>query len=403
MTSPSSPPDAFSDSVPDVLILGAGAAGLVCALTAARRGRRTLLIDHLARPGRKLRIAGGGRCNFTNLFMEAGRYSCPNPHFPKSALARFGPQDSLALIEEFGLPWEERDQGKLFLRCGADRLADGLLDACAAAGVRFVFGAPVLDVEGGAPFRVRTGAGEFSAPRLVLALGGPSWKGSGGTDLAWKLARRFGLPASPPRPALVPLAWTGAHGFIPAELTGLSVTAALHVVGSKGPVRILDELLLTHHGLSGPAALRTSLHWDGVSPLACDFLPGEQVGDVLAAANPKALVRNILSGRFPARLAAALAGEVGERRAADLGKAGLASLAARIHSFPIQPSGTLGLAKAEATAGGIGVDGVSSKDFAVAAVPGLFAVGECLDVTGDLGGYNIHWAFASGRAAGMAV
>ncbi len=395
MTSPS--------AAPDVLILGAGASGLVCALAAARRGRSVLLVDHLARPGRKLRIAGGGRCNFTNLDMHAGRFLCGNPHFPKSALARFTPADAIALVEGFGLPWEERDNSKLFLRCGADRLADGLLDACAAAGAGFAFGAPVLGVDGGKVFRIRTAAGEFSAPRLVLALGGPSWKGSGGTDLAWKLARRFGLPVVPPRPALAPLLWAGEDGFSPAALTGLALPVSLMLPGPKGPMRITDELLLTHQGLSGPAALRASLHWDGVSPLLCDFLPGEQVGDVLAAASGKALVRNILSGRFPARLAAALAGEAGERRAADLGKAGLASLVARVHAFPVTPSGTPGLAKAEVTAGGIGLAGVSSKDFAIPAVPGLFAVGECLDVTGDLGGCNVHWAFASGRAAGMAV
>lgn len=383
----------------EVIVLGAGASGLSCALTAARRGRSVLLVDHLVRPGRKLRIAGGGRCNFTNLDMDAGRYRCGNPHFPKSALARFTPRDSLDLIGEFRLPWEERDQGKLFLRCGADRLADGLLDACAAAGVHSAFGAPILDIEGGDAFRVRTGAGEFTASRLVLALGGPSWKGSGGTDLAWKLARKFGLAVIPPRPALVPLAWKGADGFSPADLTGLTLRATL----SWGDGAVTDDLLLTHHGFSGPAALRASLHWDGRSPLTCDFLPGERVEDVLASASPKALVRNILSGRFPARLAAALAGEPGERRAVDLGKAGLAQLAARIHAFSAQPSGTLGLAKAEATAGGIDLAAVSSKDFGIAAVPGLFAVGECLDVTGDLGGYNIHWAFASGRAAGIAV
>jgi len=393
----------LSGTSPDVIILGAGASGLFCALTAARGGRSVLLVDHLARPGRKLRIAGGGRCNFTNLDMDASRYLCGNQHFPKSALARFTPHDSLALIAEFNLPYEERDQGKLFLRCPADRLADGLLAACADAGVRFAFGSPILAVEGGAQFRVRTALDEFTSPRLVLALGGPSWKGSGGTDLAWKLARRFSLPLVPPRPTLVPLAWNGADGFSPAELTGLSLPVTLSVPGSKGPVRITDELLLTHHGLSGPAALRASLHWDGASPLACDFLPAEPVADVLAAANGKALVRNILSGRFPARLAAALAGEAAERRVADLGKAGLAYLTARVHAFPVRPTGTLGSSKAEATAGGIGLEAVSSKDFSIAAVPGLFAIGECLDVTGDLGGYNIHWAFASGKAAGLAV
>ncbi|EPR42760.1 HI0933 family protein [Desulfovibrio sp. X2] len=392
----------------DLAVLGAGASGLFCALTAARRGRSVLLLDHLARPARKLRLSGGGRCNFTNMQLSAADYVGGNPHFPKSALARFGPWDAVALVEEFGLPWEEREQGRCFLRCGADRLADGLLGAARAAGVVFVFGAPVTAVEPGGPFVVRAGGEAHRAHRVVLALGGPSWKGSGGTRAAFDLARGLGLPVVSPRAALAPLAWAGEGGLEPVGLTGLSVRVALSwpdgASGGAIPAgSVTDELLFTHQGISGPAVLRASLRLAPGAALAADFLPGEEVAAVLAEASTKALVRNALCARFPARLAAALAGEAGETRVADLGKAALAKLAARLKNLPVMPAAAPGFERAEVTAGGVDTAALSSKDLSARALPGFYCIGEAVDVTGDLGGYNLHWAWASGHAAGSAA
>lgn len=383
----------------EAIVLGAGAAGLVCALTAARRGRRVLLADHLAQPGRKLRIAGGGRCNFTNLHMDASRYFGANPRFAVSALARFGPWDAVELVASFGCGFEERDQGKLFLDASADRLADGLLDACRAAGVTFAFGAPIRSLDGGETFTLRTESGAFSAPRVVLALGGPSWRGAGASDLGFRLARRFGLSIQPTRPALAPIPWSGAEGLAPAELSGISLPVGV----ACGTERFVDDLLFTHQGLSGPAALRATLRPSfAFTPVRLDFLPGENVHDVLALSSGKTLARNALAKRLPARLAEALCAGAGGRRLADLTRAERESLVARIKDFALRPSDDPKQARAEVTAGGVDTAAICQKTFAARHASGLHVVGETLDVTGDLGGFNIHWAFASGMAAGAA-
>lgn len=384
----------------EAIVLGAGAAGLVCALTAARRGLRVLLADHLARPGRKLRIAGGGRCNFTNLRMDAAHYFGANPRFAVSALARFGPWDAVEFVARFGCGFEERDQGKLFLDVPADRLADGLLDACREAGAAFAFGAPIRSLDGGETFTLRTESGVFSAPRAVLALGGPSWRGAGASDLGFRLARRFGLSIQPPRPALAPIPWTGEAGLSPADLSGISLPVGV----ACGPESFVDDLLFTHQGLSGPAALRATLRPSFASaPLRLDFLPGEDVFDVLALSSGKTLARNALAKRLPARLAEALSAGAGGRRLADLTRVERESLAARVKDFALRPSGDPKQARAEVTAGGADTAAICQKTFAARHVPGLYVVGETLDVTGDLGGYNVHWAFASGMAAGAAL
>lgn len=384
----------------EAIVLGAGAAGLVCALTAAQRGRRVLLADHLARPGKKLRIAGGGRCNFTNLHMDASHYFGANPRFAVSALARFGPWDAVEFVARFDCGFEERDQGKLFLDVSADRLADGLLDACREAGVTFAFGEPVRSLEGGEIFTLRTESGVFAASRAVLALGGPSWRGAGASDLGFRLARRFGLAIQPPRPALAPIPWTGAAGLSPADLSGISLPVGV----SCGPERFVDDLLFTHQGLSGPAALRATLRPAFASaPLRLDFLPGEDIFDVLALSSGKTLARNALAKQLPARLAEALCADVGGRRLADLTRAERDALATRVKDFALRPSGDPKQARAEVTTGGVDTAAICQKTFAARPAPGLYVVGETLDVTGDLGGYNIHWAFVSGMAAGTAL
>lgn len=375
---------------------------MMCAITAGGRGKRVLLVDHADAPGRKILISGGGRCNFTNLHTAADRYLSANPHFAKSALGRYGPQDFLALVELHRIAWHEKTLGQLFCDGSARQIVEMLVGECAAAGVVLKLGHAVKDIaHRDRLFRVNIGGQTHAARALVLATGGSSIPKMGATGFAYDVARQFGLSVVQPRPALVPFT-LGPEQTLFRELSGVS--ADVEVRWNK--VRFREAALFTHRGLSGPAMLQISSYWQHRTPIAVNFLPDVEVDWLLAdkQARPKATVRKALSARLPERLADALleqlslTGEIG--RVSD--KA-LRAAQSRIADWPFSPTGTEGYAKAEVTAGGISTADLSSQSMEARRVPGLYAIGEAVDVTGWLGGYNFQWAWASGRAAGWAV
>ena len=385
----------------EVCVLGAGAAGLMAALAAGRRGRRVLVLDHAPEPGRKILISGGGRCNFTNLDgARADRYLSANPHFARSALARFTPADFLGMVERHRIPWHEKTLGQLFCDRSARDILGMLLAECAAAGVTVRCGARVTALGHDGRFRIGTDAGEVRAESLVLATGGPSIPKMGATAFAQEAARRFGLPVVPQRPALVPLTFGGEALALMRPLAGVS----LPVTAACGPARFAEAMLFTHRGLSGPAILQASSFWAPGGTLELDLLPGADARRWLLEAKRaggRGELRTLLGTRLPARLAAALA--EGQGRLADLPDRALAALAARLSAWRLSPDGTEGFAKAEVTAGGVDTAALDQRDMQARAVPGLFVVGEAVDVTGWLGGYNFQWAWASGHAAGQAA
>jgi len=385
----------------DVLVLGAGAAGLMCAVRAGQRGRRVLVIDHADQPGKKILISGGGRCNFTNIHTAPDRFLSANPHFAKSALSRYTPQDFLELVERHGIAWHEKTLGQLFCDGSARQIVDMLLAECAEAGVTVTCGETVVQVEHGDRFTVKTAQRTVSAASLVIATGGPSIPKMGATGFAYDLARQFGLKVVEPRPALVPLTLSGADALF-RELSGV----ATDVIARCGKVAFREAALFTHRGLSGPAILQVSSYWRRGSAIGIDFLPSEGSGWLLERKqqNPRATVRSVLRTELPQRLADALADRLGlEGQLANLTDADLRTAESRLANWEFQPNGTEGFAKAEVTVGGVSTAELSSKTMEAKRVPGLFVIGEAVDVTGWLGGYNFQWAWASGRVAGEAA
>ena len=387
----------------DVIILGAGAAGLMAALTAGQRGRRVALLDHLDRPGAKILISGGGRCNFTNLGAAPERFLSANPHFARSALGRYTQHDFVALVEKHRIPYHEKTLGQLFCDHSARDIVRMLLDECAAGAVDIKLSHRVTDVTRGDSFRVDTDRGSFTAPRLVLATGGPSIPKMGATGFAYEVARRFGLKIVEPRPALVPLT-LGAETLEAARaLAGVAVDG----VAAAGKAAFREAVLFTHRGLSGPAILQASSYWRHREPVTIDLAPDR---DALAflkdrkRERPKAEPKNILTEILPARLAQAIAEELKLGGAiANLPDRTLEAAARRLKSWSFVPTGTEGFAKAEVTAGGIDTAELSQKTLEAKRAPGLHVIGEAVDVTGWLGGYNFQWAWASGWCAGQAV
>lgn len=382
----------------DAIILGAGAAGLFCAATAAQRGRRVLLIDHNPEPGRKILISGGGRCNFTNLHTAPDRFLSANPHFAKSALARYTPQDFLDLIEAYGITWHEKTLGQLFCDGSARQVVDLLLEECAKGQVQLRFGEETGEIE---HRDGRFHVGGASAPALVIATGGPSIPKLGATGFAYDLARQFGLKVVEPRPALVPLT-LGGDDVLFRELSG--VAAPVEAWCNKA--RFREAALFTHRGLSGPAILQVSSYWQRGTPVEIDFRPDAPQGWLTQAKRtaPKKALRSILAEHLPDRLAQALAERLGltGELAGQTDKA-LAAAEHQLSRWPFMPNGSEGFAKAEVTAGGISTAELSSQTMEAKRVPGLYAIGEAVDVTGWLGGYNFQWAWASARAAGTAI
>ena len=386
----------------DAIILGAGAAGMMCAATAGQRGRRVLLADHADAPGKKILISGGGRCNFTNIHTAADRYLSANPHFAKSALGRYTPQDFLTLIGRYGIAWHEKTLGQLFCDGSAKQVVAMLEEECAAGGVTMALGQPVTDIShGDGLFRVKLGDRIVSAPSLVLATGGPSIPKLGATGIAYEVARQFDLKVVQPRPALVPFT-LGPDDALFQSLSGVS--AEVEVRWNK--TRFREAALFTHRGLSGPAMLQISSYWEHRTPIHVNFLPDLGVDWLLAEKRnrPRTGLRRVLVERFPERMADALLERIGTQ--GDLGNLPdkiLRQIGERLAGWSFIPSGTEGYAKAEVTVGGIATAGLSSRTMEAAKVPGLYAIGEAVDVTGWLGGYNFQWAWASGWAAGQAL
>jgi predicted Rossmann fold flavoprotein len=383
----------------DVTILGAGASGLCCAAVAAGRGRDVLVLDHGARVARKVLASGGGRCNCTNLAVEAADYRCANPHFVKSALARFSPADFLDWAHGGGVVTVEEDGGKVFCRAGAGAMARFLEAEAGRAGARIVRGASVLGArKEGEDCVVDTGAGPVRSQVLVLALGGRSWPGLGATDLGYVLARSFGLGLTALRPGLTPLLAGPDLAEFCRDLAGVSLPVAI-----SGSCRLAGDLLFTHKGISGPAVLNASLFWREGETLVLDLLPGCDLEEALAAAGRQD-VKNALARHLPRRLAAGLCARCGlTGPVAGLPRKALRDLAGLVAAFPFSPARAEGYAKAEVTCGGVDTAGISSRTLEATTVPGLYVIGELLDVTGRLGGFNLQWAWASGQAAGRSV
>jgi predicted Rossmann fold flavoprotein len=384
----------------DVVILGGGAAGLMCAIAAGRRGRRVLVLDHAEEVGKKILISGGGRCNFTNLHCAPDRFLSGNPHFCKSALARYTPRDFLALVERHRIAWHEKTLGQLFCDGSARAVVTMLLAECDAAGVDVRVGQRVRDVARADRFRVETEAGDVFADSVVLATGGLSIPKMGATGFSHDLARRFGLALTETRPALVPLT------FVPAELERTKALSgvSLDVTAQCGKRAFREAMLFTHRGLSGPAVLQISSYWRDGEAIAFDLLPDADPAFLHARkrARPKAALRTLLGEAMPQRVADfLLPADLAGVAAGDVPDKTLADLAARAKAWRVRPAGTEGFAKAEVTLGGVDTAGLSSQTMMARDVPGLFVIGEAVDVTGWLGGYNFQWAWASGWAAGL--
>lgn len=382
----------------DAIILGAGAAGMMCALTAGQRGRRVLLVDHRPEPGAKIVISGGGRCNFTNLGTAPDRFLCANPHFARSVLGRYTPTDFLAMVERHGIAWHEKTLGQLFCDGSARQIVAMLVGECELGGVDWAMGHAAKVDHDGTHFRVAIGARTTTARALVIATGGPSIPKLGATDFAYQLAKRFGLKLVEPRPALVPLT-LGPDQALFRDLAGV----ATEVVASANGTAFREAALFTHRGLSGPAILQASSYWRHGDDVAIDFAPGRSPDWLVEAKReqPRTSLRRILP--LPDRLAEAVAAKVGVERLADAPDKRLRDAARRLSSWAFTPNGTEGYAKAEVTVGGISTAELSQRTLEAKKMPGLYAIGEAVDVTGWLGGYNFQWAWASGSATGFAL
>jgi predicted Rossmann fold flavoprotein len=389
-------------AVYDAIVLGAGAAGLMCAATAGQRGKRILLIDHAAEAGKKILISGGGRCNFTNVATVPDRFLSANPHYARSALARYTPADFLELVERHGIAWHEKTLGQLFCDGSAKQIVAMLLDECDRGGVETALGTPLAAIDhADGRYRVSLGDRTVEAPALVIATGGRSIPKLGATGIAYDLARRFGLKLVEPRPALVPLT-LGGEEVLFRELSGV----ATEVVATAGKAAFREAALFTHRGLSGPAILQVSSYWRHGEPVTIDLLPDRAAGWLREAKRtaPKTGLRRQLAASLPDRLAEALADRLG--LGGELGAvtdARLQMAEQALAAWAFYPNGTEGFAKAEVTVGGISTARLSSRTMEARDVPGLHAIGEAVDVTGWLGGYNFQWAWASGFAAGEAI
>lgn len=397
----------------DTLIIGAGAAGLMCGAYAGAKGGRVLIIDHAEKPGEKIRISGGGRCNFTNRYSGPKNFISQNPHFAKSALSRYTPQDFIALVERYGIAYHEKTHGaiaganvqlgQLFCDGKSQQIIDMLLGECRAAGNDIYMQTSVLDItKTDDGFLVTTNRKSYRAANLVIACGGPSIPKMGASGFGYKVAEQFGLSIIDTQPALVPLTLTGARDEAITALSGVATPA--HISGADAAFN--EAMLLTHRGLSGPAILQISSYWDAGEVIEIDLLPSVDFEGELAKARKssgKISVVKFLERHLPARLAGYAAGEIAQSRLGDLNAAQIEGLTARVKAWQIKPSGTEGYRKAEVTRGGVDTDALSSKTMECKTVPGLYFIGEVVDVTGHLGGHNFQWAWASGVACGEAV
>ncbi|MCX8231198.1 MAG: NAD(P)/FAD-dependent oxidoreductase [Alphaproteobacteria bacterium] len=386
----------------DLIIIGAGAAGLMCAIESNKRGRRVLVLERAEKPGQKIRISGGGRANFTNLHVSPLNFLSDNPRFCVSALNRYTPADFVALIEKHVIAYHERDHGQLFCDGSAQQIIDMLTEEARGIVLRTstVVTGIAKDDDG---FTIATSHGSFGAASLVVATGGPSIPKMGSSGFGYDVARQFGLRVIEPRPGLVPL--TLDAGSL-AELHGLA-GVSLEATVMLGKISFTEALLFTHRGLSGPAILQISSYWRAREPLTINFLPGTDVFAHLKAvkkSQPKKEVGTALAQSLPRRLAQRIVAMT-ERdgRLADISDSTLGRIAANVNAWRVTPSGTEGTRLAEVTVGGVDTKDVSSKTMEARSVPGLYFIGEVVDVTGHLGGFNFQWAWASGHACGQVV
>jgi predicted Rossmann fold flavoprotein len=386
----------------DVIVLGAGAAGLMCAGVAAKRGRSVLVLEQARHPGEKIRISGGGRCNFTNLHTSPANFLSENPRFCHSALSGYTPHDFIALVEKHGIAWHEKTLGQLFCDGSSRQIIDMLLEECRGTHLRLgVRISAVSKSEDG--FVVTTDQGEFRGRSVVVATGGPSIPKMGASGFGYKIAEQFGLKIVPPRAGLVPLTFDAAMLAQFKELSGISVDASV----SCGKTRFDEALLFTHRGLSGPAILQISSYWRVGSDVVIEMAPGVDVLTLLKQLrrdHPRQELATALAGFLPKRLAQKIADTIGgPERLADFSDKLLSAIVAAVKAWHVRPNGTEGYRTAEVTLGGVDTTELSSKTFAAKSVAGLYFIGEVVDVTGHLGGFNFQWAWSSGHAAGRCV
>ncbi len=395
----------------DVAIIGAGAAGMMCAAVAGQRGLSVVLIDHASRLAEKIRISGGGRCNFTNLGASPAQFLSENPHFCRSALAGYTPQDFLALMREHRIAWHEKHRGQLFCDDSSEDIIEMLRRECGRGRVSWRMPCAVEGIaREGEGWALATDGGALRASRLVIATGGMAIPQLGATDFGLKVARQFGLKVIDPRPALVPLTFDAQQWQPFAELSGVTLEVSLGTGQGKARGTFLEDLLFTHRGLSGPAILQISSYWKPGTAIDIDLAPGRDLGTELreAKSGARQQMHTVLAGLWPKRLADAWLAQSGDAglaqaRLADVPDRKLRELAARIHCWSLTPTGTAGYKKAEVMRGGVDTRGLDQKSMQARAVPGLYFIGEAVDVTGWLGGYNFQWAWASAVACGRAL
>lgn len=385
----------------DVIIIGAGAAGLMCAIQAGQRGRRVLVIDHAKKIGEKIRISGGGRCNFTNLHTGSQAYISGNAHFCKSALRQYTQDDFIAMIQRHGIAYHEKTLGQLFCDESAQQIIDMLLRECADAGVRILKDTQIRNVCDG--YLIQSSAGDFRAQSLVVATGGLSIPKIGASKFGYDIARQFGIPVTETRAGLVPLTFQGALLDQCKSLSGVSVRASISCAG----ICFTEGLLFTHRGLSGPSILQISSYWREGQDIVIDLAPDIDVYTMLKdrkLSTPKQDIQTVLSSALPSRLVDNICDRLNASgRIADLSDKILKRISDHVHQWAVRPSGTEGYRTAEVTLGGIDTNALSSKTMEAKTKPGLYFVGEVIDVTGHLGGYNFQWAWSSGYVAGQNV
>ena len=383
----------------DVIIIGAGASGLLCAIECGRRGRSVVVIDHAERTGSKIRVSGGGRCNFTNLNVTSEHYLSRNAHFCRSALARFSPRDILTFIEKYHIAYYEKESGQMFCVKSSRDFIAALEQECAQAGVEIQLLCRVSEISHAGAFTVTTSEGIFSSDSLVIATGGLSYSRLGASGFGHDVARKFKLKVTQVRPALVPFVFQGRDQKVFKGLAGIAFDTAVSIGGKK----IRGNILFTHRGLSGPAALQASLYWEPGEPLLIDLLPALDIHEVfLSARQSKIEMHNLLAGHLPKRFVQTWCDHMTISKPINqCSDKELKAIAEGLHAWKIIPKGTEGYDVAEVTAGGVNTDELSSKTMEAKKAPGLYFIGEVVDVTGLLGGYNLHWAWASGYAAGQ--
>jgi predicted Rossmann fold flavoprotein len=384
----------------DVIVVGGGAAGLFCAIEAGKRGRKVLVLEHTERVGKKIGISGGGRCNFTNIYTSAENFISANPHFCKSALARYTPADFISLVEKHGIAYHEKKLGQLFCDGSSSQIIDLLLRECAEAGAEIRCQCQVLGVRKDDLFSIETNQGKFISSSLVIATGGLSIPPLGATDFGYRIARQFGLRIEEPRPALVPLTLTSQIQRQLSPLSGISLGATVSCCGRK---EFRENILITHRGLSGPAILQISSYWRPGETISINLLPDEDVFHLLKRYNSSGIeLANLLSQHLPRRFAQAWCDLYAvSKPLKQYESSELDDIARKLQEMQLTPSGTEGFKKAEVTAGGVSTTELSSQTMEVRRVPGLYFIGEVVDVTGQLGGYNFQWAWASAYAAGQ--